>query len=97
MRNQRKGKIIEQDDDMTKEVHIKVAEFYGKLNPVAFLDWVISMEDYSDWYAMPKNRKVGFARAKLKGPACIWWYNIDKLKLLYRTGQPPVLYTQGLR
>ena len=34
--NQKKGKLFEQDDDVTKKVHLKVAEFYGKLNPIAF-------------------------------------------------------------
>ena len=36
MRNQKKGKLFEQDDDVTKKVHLKVVEFYGKLNPIAF-------------------------------------------------------------
>ena len=33
---------------MTKKVRLEVAEFYGKLNPTAFLDWIMSMEDYLD-------------------------------------------------
>ena len=46
--NQQRGKIFEQDDDVTKKVRLEVAEFYGKLNPTAFLDWIMSMEDYFD-------------------------------------------------
>ena len=57
MGNQRRGKLFEQDDDVTKRVRLEVAEFYGKLNPTAFLDWIMSMEDYFDWYAMFENRK----------------------------------------
>ena len=55
-----------------------------KLNQTTFLDWLMSMQYYFDWYAMPKNRKVRFVKAKLKGVACLWWHNIENW--LYRTG-----------
>ena len=48
MGNQRRGKLFEQDDGMTKKVHLEVVEFYGKLNPMTFLDWIVLMEDYFD-------------------------------------------------
>ena len=65
-------RLFELNDDVTKKVRLEVAEFYGKLNPMIFLDWIMSMEDYFDWYAMPENRKVCFVKAKLKGAACLW-------------------------
>ena len=68
--------MFEQDDDVTKKVYLEVAEFYGKLNPTAFLDWIMSMEDYFDWYAMLDNKKVRFVTAKLKGAARLWRYNM---------------------
>ena len=80
--------MFEQDDDVTKKVHLEVAEFYGKLNPTAFLEWIMSMEDYFDRYAMSDNRKVFFVKAKLKGAARLQWYNIENQ--LHRTGQPPI-------
>ena len=80
--------MFEHDDDVTKKVRLEVAEFYGKLNPFAFLDWIMSMQDYFDWYAMPDNRKVRFVKAKLKGVAREWWYNIENQ--LHRTNQPPI-------
>ncbi|RVW75504.1 Transposon Ty3-I Gag-Pol polyprotein [Vitis vinifera] len=88
MGNQRRAKLFELDDDVTKKVRLEVAEFYGKLNPTAFLDWIMSMEDYFDWYAMPENRKVRFVKAKLKGAARLWWHNIENQA--HRTGQPPI-------
>ena len=88
MGNQQRGRIFEQEDDVTKKVRFEVAEFYGKLNLTAFLDWIMSMEDYFDWYAMPENRKVRFVKAKLKGAAHLWWYNIENQ--LHRTDQPPI-------
>ena len=46
--NQRKGKIFEQDDNMTKKVCLEIAEFYGKLNPttfflIGFCQWKITL------------------------------------------------------
>ena len=72
MGNQRRVKLFELDDDATKKVCLEVAEFYGKLNPTAFLDWIMSMEDYFDWYAMLENRKIRFVKAKLKGATRLW-------------------------
>ena len=88
MGNQRRAKLFELDDDVTKKVRLEVAEFYGKLNPTAFLDWIMSMEDYFDWYAMPENKKVRFVKAKLKGAARLWWHNIENQA--HRTSQPPI-------
>ena len=88
MGNQRRTKLFELDDDVTKKVRLEVAEFYGKLNPTAFLDWIMSMEDYFDWYAMPENRKVRFVKAKLKGAARLWWHNIENQ--VHRIDQPPI-------
>ena len=85
---QRRVRLFELDDDVVKKVHLEVVEFYGKLNPTAFLDWIISMEDYFDWYAMPENRKVRFVKAKLKGATRLWWHNIENQ--VHRTGQLPI-------
>ena len=41
-RESKKGKLFEQDDDMTKKEHLKVIEFYGKIksNNFSWLDYV---------------------------------------------------------
>ena len=62
---------------MTKKVRFEVVEFYGKLNPTAFLDWIMLIEGYFDWYTMPENRKVRFIKAKWKGTTCLCWHNIE--------------------
>ena len=36
MGNQRKDKLFEQHDDVTKKVRLNVVEFYEKLNPTTF-------------------------------------------------------------
>ena len=54
MENQRRAELLELDDDATKKVRLEVVEFYGKLNPIAFLDWIMSMEDYVIGMQCPK-------------------------------------------
>ena len=63
MGTQTRARLFELDDDVTKKVSLEVAEYYGKLNLAAFLDWIMSMEDYFDWYAIPENRKIRFVKA----------------------------------
>ncbi|RVX23374.1 Transposon Ty3-I Gag-Pol polyprotein [Vitis vinifera] len=55
----------------------------------------MSMEDYFDWYAISKNRKVHFVKAKLKGAACLWWHNIENQ--VHRTDQPPIDTWDGMK
>ena len=40
-----------------KKVRLEIAEFYGKLNPTAFLDWIMSMEEYFVDMLCPKIEK----------------------------------------
>ena len=54
MENQRRAELFELDDDVTKKVRLEVAEFYRKLNPTTFLDWIMSMEDYVIGMQCPK-------------------------------------------
>ena len=100
MKNQTRAKLFELDDDVTKKVRLEVAEFYGKLNPTAFFDWIMSMEDYFDWYAMPENRKVRFVKAKVKGAAHLWWHNIERAcdkpsKKLHSDGEKVLFLDDG--
>ncbi|KAG2666514.1 hypothetical protein I3760_15G065400 [Carya illinoinensis] len=45
-------------DELTKRMKVDVPDFYGKLDPNAFEDWLMSIEDYFDWFAVSKDRKV---------------------------------------
>ncbi|KAK0586581.1 hypothetical protein LWI29_009134 [Acer saccharum] len=59
-------------DEMTKQMKVDVPDFYGKLEPNAFEDWLTAMEDYFDWFAVSEDRKVRYVRMKLKGHARAW-------------------------
>nr|CAD1833634.1 unnamed protein product [Ananas comosus var. bracteatus] len=53
--------------DIIHKVKVDAPSFDGKLNPKAFTDWLVDMEQYFDWYDMSDNRRVRFAKMKLTG------------------------------
>jgi len=42
--------------------------FDGKMDTTSFSDWLVSMEDYFDWYEMFDVERVQFAKIKVVGP-----------------------------
>lgn len=69
-------------------VRVDVSDFYGKLDPYAFQDWITSLNDYFDWFGMSANRKMRFVKMKLKGHARVLWQGVEEQ--LYCTHQPPI-------
>ncbi|KAL5825099.1 hypothetical protein ACOSQ3_021162 [Xanthoceras sorbifolium] len=39
-------------DELTKRMKVKVSDFLRRLDPDAFQDWVIALEDYFDWFSV---------------------------------------------
>ncbi|KAA8521663.1 hypothetical protein F0562_012347 [Nyssa sinensis] len=37
------------DNDITKKVKVEAPSFDGRLDPSAFLDWLVDIKDYFDW------------------------------------------------
>ena len=52
-------------DELTKQMKVDVPDFFGNLEPNAFEDWLIAIEDYFDWFAVLEYRKVHYVRMKL--------------------------------
>ncbi|KAA8530465.1 hypothetical protein F0562_005174 [Nyssa sinensis] len=73
---------------MDLESDVDVPDFYGKLEPNAFEDWLTAIEDYFDWFAVSEDRKVRYVRMKLKGHARAWWGSVEEQ--LRRTRRPVV-------
>jgi hypothetical protein len=48
---------------------VDVPDFFIKLKPNAFEDWLMAIEDYFHWFAVSEDRKVCYVRMKLKGHA----------------------------
>ncbi|KAI9168893.1 hypothetical protein LWI28_003522 [Acer negundo] len=76
-------------DELTKRMKVEVSDFLGRLNPDAFQDWIMALEDYFDWFSVPEERKVRFVKLKLKGPARAWWSSVEEQ--LRRTHQAPII------
>jgi hypothetical protein len=65
-------------DELTKRMKVDVLDFYGKLEPHAFEDWLTAIEDYFDWFAVSEERKVQYIKMKLKGHARVWWGSVEE-------------------
>jgi hypothetical protein len=74
---------------------VDVPDFYGKLEPHAFEDWLTAIEDYFDWFAVLEERKVRYIRMKLKGHARVWWGSVEEQ--LRRTQRPPISHWEEMK
>ncbi|KAL5763413.1 hypothetical protein ACOSP7_019677 [Xanthoceras sorbifolium] len=74
---------------------VDVSDFFGKLDPDAFYDWITTLEDYFDWFSVSEERKVRFVKMKLKGPACAWWSSVEEQ--LRRTHQPSIIKWEEMK
>lgn len=66
--NRRRFNVHEPKDNISKKVHLEVFDFYRKVNPSEFLNWIMSIEYYF-LYETPKAKKVRFMKANLKKSA----------------------------
>ena len=73
---------------------VEVADFLGRFDPDAFQDWVTALEDYFDWFLVPKDRKVRVVKLKLKGPAHAWSGIEGQLR---RTHQAPIIDQEEMK
>jgi hypothetical protein len=81
----RDGRVF---DELSRGIRVDVSDFTGRQDPDVFHDWLVSLEDYFEWFSVPENRKVRFVKLKLKGAARAWWGNVEEQ--LSRTHQPPI-------
>ncbi|XP_042984718.1 uncharacterized protein LOC122313623 [Carya illinoinensis] len=65
-------------DELAKGMKVDVPDFFGKLDPNAFEDWLTAIEDYFDWFSVSEDRKVRYVRMKLKGHARAWWGSVEE-------------------
>ncbi|KAG2667313.1 hypothetical protein I3760_15G108400 [Carya illinoinensis] len=65
-------------DELTKTIKVDVPDFYGKLEPNAFEDWLTAIKDYFDWFAVSGDQKVCYVWMKLKGQARAWWESVEE-------------------
>ncbi|KAJ4956418.1 hypothetical protein NE237_013201 [Protea cynaroides] len=77
------------------DLDLDVDEFDGRLCPNDFLDWLTKMDDFFDLLEMPENRRVLFAKLKLKGIARVWWNNVEDS--LCRKGIPSIINWEEMK
>ena len=82
-------------DELTRKMKVDVQDFSGRLDPDAFHDWIVSLEDYFDWFLVSEERKVRFVQIKLKSPARAWWSSVEEQ--LRRSHQAPVSEWEEMR
>ncbi|KAG6783667.1 hypothetical protein POTOM_009330 [Populus tomentosa] len=75
-------------DELTKRMKVDVPNFYGKLEPHAFEDWLTAIEDCFDRFTVSEDRKVRYIRMKLEGHARAWWESVEEQ--LRRTRRQPI-------
>ena len=71
---------------LAKGMKVNVPDFFEKLDPNAFEDWLTT--DYFDWFFVSEDRKVCYVRMKLKGHARAWWGSVKEQ--LRRTQRAPM-------
>ena len=58
---------------ITRKIKVSAPEFDGKMDPTAFSDWLVAIEEYFYWYEMIDSERVWFAKMKLTNSAKIYW------------------------
>jgi len=91
----RRGLENQPIDELTKRMKVDVLDFYGKLEPHAFEDWLTAIEDYFDWFAVSEERKVQYIKMKLKGHARVWWGSVEEK--LRRTQHPSISHWEEMK
>ena len=71
-----------------KKVNVSASEFDGRMDPNAFSDWLVSIEEYFDWYEMIDSERVRFATMKLNNSTKMYWQNV--LQDMFRLSEPPI-------
>ena len=62
--------------NITKKAKVSALEFDGRMDRNAFSDWLVSIEEYFDWYEMIDSEQVRFAKIKLTNSAKMYWHNV---------------------
>ena len=59
-----------------KKVKVGAPKFDGRMDPNAFSDWLIAIEEYFDLYEMIDSERIRFAKMKLTNSAKMYWQNV---------------------
>lgn len=77
-----------QANETMHRVCADILNFHVKMDMYVFQDWLISLDDYFNWFFITADHHVCFIKMKLKGQARIWWQSVKKQ--FSRLHQPPI-------
>ncbi|KAL6313102.1 hypothetical protein AAG906_018817 [Vitis piasezkii] len=92
---ERRHEVCDTAGDITKIVRMEVTNFEGKVDATQFVDWLVVIEEYFNWYDMMDDRRVRFTKMKLVGLAKVWWTGIEGNNS--RMGLPPISTRQEMK
>ena len=46
------------------------------MDPNAFFDWLVAIEEYFDWYEMIDSERIRFVKMKLTNSVKMYWQNM---------------------
>ena len=81
-------KVRQPQRDITKKVKVSTSEFDDRMNPNAFSNWLVAIDEYVDWYEMIDSERVRFAKIKLTNSAKMYRQNV--LQDMFHLGEPPI-------
>ena len=59
-----------------KKVKVSTSEFDGRMDPNAFSDWLVAIEEYFGRYEMIDSERIRFDKMKLTNLAKMYWHNV---------------------
>ena len=62
---------------------------------VTFSDWLVSIEEYFDWYEMIDSERIRFVKMKLTNSVKMYWQNV--LQDMLRLGEAPITQWVGMK
>ena len=87
--------IVNQDDQILRNVRLDAPTFDGSLDPKTYIDWEGEMDQYFEWYEMSEGRKFKFAKTRLVRQARLYWGNVELL--IGRRGDDPITTWRAMK
>lgn len=61
-------------------IKVDLPEFHGSMDPDAFLDWLIAVEEVLEYKNVPSDRKVPLVCTRLRDRAAAWWSQLKAIR-----------------
>lgn len=69
-------KNVDDFNDPSKRIKVEAPTYDDIYNPNKFLNWLVQINEFFNWYKINDYQRVIFIKMKLVGHAKIYWINI---------------------